>query len=374
MIERPRTHTLAIALAFLSLCTAPSAAAQRAEKLLQDGIAQYAQGSFAASLRTLDRAAKATEDAKLLGQIHLYRGVNLAVTGEDAKAKTAFGEALRRDPTLTLDPDRYKQSVLELFRAAQGTFKARLTVRSQPPGAEVLIGGKVIGRTPLERTEVQAGDVMVVVRLPGQAPHPRWVKLRPDQEETVEMTLPEGGAGGGKEEPASTGPSILRPGTRRGVFIFGLGGAFGISEAIGLFKLYQEIGGHLVARWGSAGPGLALSLAEGFRGLEGGTLYRVDAALKFWWDIQPSQRFAIYLAPYVQAGYLRNQAVADNGDSGGTNGGAMTFGLEGKVILGDRGLLFLRPVAVTVSFVDMPNASMNTLTHYELVVGGGVTF
>ena len=43
---------------------------------------------------------------------------------------------------------------------------ALLVVRSEPPGAEVLVGDTVVGNTPLERSDIRAGTHTVIIRQP----------------------------------------------------------------------------------------------------------------------------------------------------------------------------------------------------------------
>jgi hypothetical protein len=394
-----------------ALLVAPASAQPQGggEKLLRQGIKQYDEGNLDGSLRTLEQAARAAgSDAKLLARIHLYRGVCHAVMGNVDKAKAAFGTALGHDPTLTLEPDQFKRSVLEVFRAVQGALKAYLTVRSEPSGAEVIIRGKTIGRTPVERYEAAPGEVFVVVRVGGQEVV-RRVELRSGQEESVVMkvggavsppspaparptTTPAALPVAAGDEPA--GPSLLRPGTRRGFFSLGLGGGFGFGDALGGFQLVEELGFHF--KRASSGPGLALALAQGFRngsigtvdyGDVTGTIYRIEAAAKFFWDIQVSSRLAIYIAPFLQAGYVHSYFASEveYANSFSAQGGAVNVGSDVKMILGDRGLIFVRPVGVLVTFASVDpivkndgtvwaDARTDTSVHYQLLVGGGVTF
>ncbi|HEY3357194.1 MAG TPA: PEGA domain-containing protein [Polyangia bacterium] len=70
---------------------------------------------------------------------------------------------------------------------------ARLTVRSDPPGAFVSLDGKEIGRTPLER-EIPGGQHTIQVRRRGYVAAERTVMLVPELAETVEVTLLKGTA------------------------------------------------------------------------------------------------------------------------------------------------------------------------------------
>jgi hypothetical protein len=55
----------------------------------------------------------------------------------------------------------------------------RLTIASQPPGAEVAVDGKVVGKAPLDVHFTHYGARRVFVMLPGYQPEERIVVLEP---------------------------------------------------------------------------------------------------------------------------------------------------------------------------------------------------
>lgn len=125
------------------------------------------------------------------------------------------------------------------------------------------------------------------------------------------------------------------------------------------FKLEQEFGYHFSGD--SSGPALGANIGESF----GSGVFLFTPGAKFWWDIQPSSDYAIYITPAVKLGYAL-----------GVNGAAAhafnwSVGAEGRVILGDRGLIFFRPFTLDMyagDFID------TFAMRYDLMFGGGVTF
>jgi len=153
---------------------------------------------------------------------------------------------------------------------------------------------------------------------------------------------------------------MLDPGTRPAFATFALGPAIGVVDfPITQFKLEQELGYHFSGD--SSGPALGLSIGESFGGGFGSN-FVFQPGMKFWYDIQITD-MAIYIAPQARIGYV---GYFGAGDSHGFNFG---FGAEGKVILGDRGVLFFRPFTL-----DMMANDFGFVMRYDLMFGGGVTF
>jgi tetratricopeptide (TPR) repeat protein len=104
--------------------------AETPEALHQKGVLRFKLGEYAESLAALNEARRGTRDPKLLAQIHLYIGLNQAVLG-DSQAKTAqmsFTTALTYDPTLRLDPNKFKRELVELVEAARSTLNRTTAV------------------------------------------------------------------------------------------------------------------------------------------------------------------------------------------------------------------------------------------------------
>jgi len=162
LVSRLLLSSLLVAAA---LCLPEVALADPGEALLQEGLVNYRVGKFDAALKVLDRAARKGKDPKVLGRVHLYRGLVLGVMGKGDKAKAAFTDALRSDPLLLPKEGEAKSSVLALFNGVRDGLKGTLKVTADRPGAQVTVGGKVLGPAPYTG-ELCVGAHKVVVATP----------------------------------------------------------------------------------------------------------------------------------------------------------------------------------------------------------------
>ncbi len=171
----------AVPLLLALLCAAPRARAEDASALLKQGIEAFSLAEFERSRALLARAAAATQDRRLLAQIHLYRGLNDAATGAPAAARAAFTTALGLDPALSPDPAQVKRDLLELFASVRRSLQARLTLHAGDDAVRVLVDGTDRGELPLSlslpvgkhRLELRSADgrrrqSLEVVLAPGQ--------------------------------------------------------------------------------------------------------------------------------------------------------------------------------------------------------------
>jgi hypothetical protein len=117
--------------------------------LLQQGVRRYSYGEYAAAVRELTRASRATQDTKLLAQIYLYLGLSHAVGGSTEAARQAFVVALTHDPLLRPDPYRIKPDLVALFDKTRSEQRATVLVDADRFGATVLVDGRLAGSVPL---------------------------------------------------------------------------------------------------------------------------------------------------------------------------------------------------------------------------------
>lgn len=165
-------------------------------------------------------------------------------------------------------------------------------------------------------------------------------------------------------------PKILEPSKRPWFFTGALGpsilidgpGSFGFYKCGRVFcggdtqlMLQFEIGGHFSGD--GSGPALGAGFDFGFGGA-----FRFEPGLKFWYDIGPIADMAIYVTPSVQVGYGYQNLSSDR------HAFNVQLGASGRVVLGNRGMLFAQLLGFDI------HAKNNVLVTYNILFGGGVTF
>jgi hypothetical protein len=172
----------------------------------------------------------------------------------------------------------------------------------------------------------------------------------------------------GMAAEAQAAPQILRPGTRPWEADFGFGPSFIAYNNYHhydhsywhdrrgdfQFKMMQQIGYHFSGD--ASGPAIGLVVEEGFV-----RTFRFEVGAKFWWDIQLVDDMAIYLYPEGKVGF----AAWTNPLEPFFN---TQVGVGAKVILDDRWVVFLRPIAPTFYI------GQSFVFAWEVMLGGGVTF
>lgn len=138
-------------------------ASPAAELLLEQGKALYAEGLLRQAIERLEQARKQSKEAKQLGQILLYAGLSHDGDGNSSGAEGAFREALHHDPTLEIDPDRFKPSVVELFLRVRSSLRGTLEVAVLRDGVQLVVDGKAA--TSPFRSEVAIGVHRIEIRL-----------------------------------------------------------------------------------------------------------------------------------------------------------------------------------------------------------------
>lgn len=171
------------------LLSSGRARAQDAEDLLQEAIVLYTTARPEQSLRKLQKALKATKQPKLLARIHLYTGLDHLLLGDGSEAKKAFARALRQDPTVELDPKRFKPEWVQLLDGVRAQLKGRLRVTADRPKATVLIDGKSKGTAPFSGQLVVGRHRVVVRTRDALYSHRSAVVIHADQQHTVAAEL-----------------------------------------------------------------------------------------------------------------------------------------------------------------------------------------
>lgn len=166
------------------------------------------------------------------------------------------------------------------------------------------------------------------------------------------------------EEGRGPAPSIVAPGTRGMFATFSLAPAFGLSaNSATQLKLGQAFGFHFSGD--AEGFAIGGELQESFAG----GAFALAVGPKAWFDFAVSRDYGVYIAPTVMMGlgYVSVDGYYGFGSSSAA-GFDMQFGVEAKVVLADRGLLFVRPVTIDLAI------GSQVAVRYDLVFGGGVTF
>ena len=212
--RRPLSLLSLLALIALSLGAA-EAWAQSAEADLAAGVKHFQYAEFAKAERVLTRASRATEDARLLAQIHLYLGLSAVADGRRERGEQAFARALSFDPELKLDPQRFKQDLVDAFAAVRSRLKGHLRVTATLSGAQVVLDGKVIGPAPLEMP-LPIGAHQIAVRAPdGKLLHARRVVVADGQDIRVDLVVAEGSSQVSTPAPPAPTPPPPPPPPRR---------------------------------------------------------------------------------------------------------------------------------------------------------------
>ncbi|MCK5798228.1 MAG: hypothetical protein KAI47_13640, partial [Deltaproteobacteria bacterium] len=140
-------------------------------------------------------------------------------------------------------------------------------------------------------------------------------------------------------------PPILRPATHPMFATFGLGPAIGLTNYATQFKLEQAFGWHFGGS--GEGPAIGVHLGESF----GSNVFSFALGPRFWYDIQPMANLGLYIAPFAQLGFALQHWSYDLGIFGGSASGTnaafnMIFGAEARLAIGNRGMVFFRPIAL----------------------------
>lgn len=192
------------------------------------------------------------------------------------------------------------------------------------------------------------------------AASPAWAK--PSKSRPTPITEPAAADEGHDDAPAASRRSLVAPSSRAMFATFSLAPAFGLSTySATQLKLAQSFGYHV----GGGGEGFAIG-AEIQESL-GGHAFAFNVGPKAWYDFAVARDLGVYIAPTVMMG-LGYASVDGYWSSVSSVGFDMQFGVDVKVVLADRGLVFVRPVTIDIAIGDA------VALRYDLVFGGGVTF
>lgn len=178
-------------------------------------------------------------------------------------------------------------------------------------------------------------------------------------------------------------PPVLASGTRQMWAVFGFGPALEIKDSNNQFKMIQQFGYHLNP--GAVGPAIGFDLQESFSE----DITTIELGPKFSWDIQLVEGLGLYLSPSAMIGFAHISASGAYMSSpwGGirtievsANGLTIQLGIEGKLFLADRGVVFFRPLTIDImplhvsDNIDITEDEWNTGIRWDLLIGGGIAF
>lgn len=109
----------------------------------------YEDGDFQAAIKAAETAAPKTKDAKDLAQLHLVRGLAQLALGQKPRARAAFNDAIKADPTLELDRRIVGPDAVELIDEARAEFPSVVKVTVEGAAATVKVDGLEMGPPPL---------------------------------------------------------------------------------------------------------------------------------------------------------------------------------------------------------------------------------
>jgi len=108
----------------------------------------------------------------------LLEAVAECMQGNSAEAEKVFLDLLLLDPHLQLPKTAYEGFVIDLFSKVRASLaqqpRGSLAIKTQPPGGNLYLDGKLHGVTPDSLDGLIAGNHLVVVKLPG---HQNWGKV-----------------------------------------------------------------------------------------------------------------------------------------------------------------------------------------------------
>ncbi|MET0402809.1 MAG: PEGA domain-containing protein, partial [Cystobacter sp.] len=163
-----------------------SAAPAREPRELDEALEALTEGDFEAALARADAGLRRSRDEAHTARLQLIRGEAHAALRQYAQMEAAFAQALEADPDARLDPERVQPTVVALFESLRERLRGELSVEVEPPGAELRLDGRPLGKAPW-RGPAPIGTHTLTV---GSGNTPHQVKVRPGRTEQVRLVVP----------------------------------------------------------------------------------------------------------------------------------------------------------------------------------------
>lgn len=143
----------------------------QSRRMLEEGRDLYESAEFARAIQALDRVLAdfdtwvpgtlPEEEEEVRIEAYRLRGLAYYNLGEAASARADFTVMLRQQPDYQLDRTLLSPKIIDAFEDVRSQVTGMLVVNSDPPGAEVRLGGRALGVTPLEPVRVAVGRYLL---------------------------------------------------------------------------------------------------------------------------------------------------------------------------------------------------------------------
>ncbi len=117
-----------------------------------------------------------------------------------------------------------------------------------------------------------------------------------------------------------------------------------------------------------SGGGDGFALGVGIEQSFDSNFYVVNPGFKMWWDIRVTD-LAIFVVPFGKLGYAFGACSDCSTNNHAFN---VALGAEGRMVFDDRWMVLFRPVQLDTYFGNFFDEVF--LIHYDILVGGGLTF
>jgi hypothetical protein len=184
---------------------AGAAPVDEANALIQKGNALRMAGDDLGSLPLLQQAYRINPGPRTAAHL----GMAEYAVGRWADADRHLTEALK-SPDDAWVRKNHKQ-IVDSLRTAK-THVSRIEITGDPPGAEVLVNGQLVGRLPLAQPiAISAGSVDIELRAPGYQPGQRTLSVTGGQYQPVVIRLAREGSGAPAAGASPQAGGGLRP-------------------------------------------------------------------------------------------------------------------------------------------------------------------
>ncbi|MFQ5767744.1 MAG: PEGA domain-containing protein [Acidobacteriota bacterium] len=173
-------------------------ARKKAEELDQAREA-YDNADFSRAVSLLTRLMEKTgtatpgslpvEEEQLLVEALRLRGISYYNLGRIDAAREDFSRLLLLAPDYHLETQLLSPKIVEAFRKVQNQVTGLLVVKSDPPGADVLLGREILGATPLDAHRLAAGRYILSVEKRGFSTSRDSIEIKAGQTLTRQVTL-----------------------------------------------------------------------------------------------------------------------------------------------------------------------------------------